>query len=174
MIVRELGQRLVQAHDVARELHPSRAERRPQEAEGRLALRVGQFQEADPLAHVVVLVHPFAPLGIVDGKQRSGALLGGEGGEESLRRLADRGGGHPSGLEGEQPGHDLAVGGDARERLGQSCALGRVRPLAELLAQIARRLRQRSSGKHHAGHQGGEERPAGAARVRLVGRVSAA
>ena len=95
MIVRELGQRFVQAHDVARELQPLRAERRAHEAEGRLALRLGHLLEADALAHVEVLVHPFAPFGIVDGKQRPGALLGGEDGEELLRRLADRGGGTP-------------------------------------------------------------------------------
>src|SRR5215210_2000331 len=124
MVARKLGQSLVQSHDVARKLDASRAERCAHEAEGSLALRCGHFLEADALAHVEVLVHPFAPFGIVYWKHGFGALLRSERREKSLCRIAHRRGGNSCGLDGKQVSGDLSIRSDALERLGKSRALG--------------------------------------------------
>ena len=66
VVIAELGERFVEAHDVAREFKAARAERNAHQAERGVALRRRHFLNADSLAHVKVLVHPFAPLDVVD------------------------------------------------------------------------------------------------------------
>ena len=77
MIVGQFGERLVEPHDVAGQLQAARAQRGLQQAEGRVALRLGHLLEADALAHVEVLVHPFAPFRIVDRETWSGRAAAG-------------------------------------------------------------------------------------------------
>ena len=73
------------------------------------ALRLGHFLEADALAHVEVLVHPLAPLGVVDGKGRLRALRAGERGEPRLGGQPHRLGGDARGADGKQARDGRAV-----------------------------------------------------------------
>lgn len=65
-----------------------------------------------------MLVHPFAPFGIVDGEHSFIALLFGESGDEGLRSFAYGRGGNAGGTDGKQARLDGSVGGDPLEWLG--------------------------------------------------------
>ena len=156
VVVVQLAQRVVQLHDVAREGEPPRAERRAQQAERRLALRLGHRLEADALAHVEVLVHPLAPLGVVDAKRRPRALVGGERGQPLLGGKAHRRSRDTRRAKREQARHRRAVGRDALEGLGQPARLGVGRHLEKALGAGGRGRALRDGEPHAAA--GGQHR----------------
>ena len=88
VVVIQLAQRVIESHDIARQLHPLGAERRAHQAKSRLPLGVVHFQETDALADVEMLVHPFAPLRIVDGEHGLGSLFRCQCSQEAVRGLA--------------------------------------------------------------------------------------
>ena len=109
----QLAQGAVEVHDVAAQLQSVRAERRAHQAEGGLALGLVHLVEADALADVEVLVHPLAPLVVVDGEGRSGVLVLGQRCEELLGGFADRFRRHAGRLDPEQPALDAGAAVDA-------------------------------------------------------------
>ena len=131
----ELGQRVVQLHDVLGQRQAPGAQRRAQQGDRRGALRGGQLLEAHALTPVEVLIHPLAPLGVIDGERRAAALFVGEAGEEGDRRRPYRLGGHAGGPHRVEIGLRRPGGGDAPERLGEALGLGLARALGELLEQ---------------------------------------
>ncbi len=72
----ELTEGFVEVHDVARQLQPLGAQRRAEHGERGLALRRRHLLERDAFTKVGMLVGPFAPLHVIDGKDRLGALRG--------------------------------------------------------------------------------------------------
>jgi hypothetical protein len=136
VIVREFGEGFIEAHDVAGELETAGAERGADQIEGKVALRFGHLLEADALAHVEVLIHPFAPLRIVDIEQRAGELHSGERGDKFFGGVADRLGGNAGGADVEEVGDDAAVSGDAFERRGEAFDFGFFGDLAEALGHV--------------------------------------
>ena len=117
---------------------PLALERRAQQRERGVALGLRHLLEAHALAPVEVLVHPLAPLGIVHGERRARALLRRQRREERLGGLAHRLGRDAGRANREEPGHDLAVGGDAAERLGQAARFEVLGPLEEARLAIGR------------------------------------
>ena len=83
-----------------------------------------------------MLIHPFAPLEIVDPEHGSTTLLLGERSKERFGSLADGLGGHPARPDGEESPDDLPVGGDAFERLGQPFRFVSVGRAAEALGRV--------------------------------------
>jgi len=90
MVAGELGKGFVETHDVARQPHALGAERCAQQPEGGLAHCRCHLLKAHSLALVKVLVHSFAPLGVVDREQDLAPLLCRQRGEKFFRRLAHR------------------------------------------------------------------------------------
>src|SRR5262249_5923988 len=119
MVAGQLGKGLVQAHYVASKLEPPGAEGSRQEAKGGTALGLSHLLEADSLANVEVLVHPFAPFWIVHRKHGPGSLFSGERGEELLGGIADGLGRDAGGMDWKQPWNDVTIGGESFERLSQ-------------------------------------------------------
>src|SRR5262249_7928064 len=124
IVVGQLGQRVVEAHDVARLLQSFRAQAGAQQAERLFALRVGHLQKTDTLPGVKALVHPLAPLVVVDWKHRLVALGLGEARQKCLSRAPHGLGRYTRRMDAEKPGLDLTVSGDALERLCKARRLG--------------------------------------------------
>src|SRR5207302_11297059 len=89
VVIGQLGESLVESHDVASQLQAARAERRLQETKCGAALRFRQVPEADALAHIEMLIHPLAPFRVVDREHCPVALVFGEAREETLCGGAD-------------------------------------------------------------------------------------
>ena len=160
MVVGQLGEGLVETHDVAGQFQAARAQRCLQQAEGGAALGVRHLLEADALAHVEVLVHPLAPFRIVHREHGSAALLLGEARQEPLGGGADGRGRNAGGMNAEEAGLDGSVGGDAFEWLGQTLALVIGGHLPEALGHVGGVLREGVRGENGAGDQGRKQRPA--------------
>ena len=120
IVVVQFAQRVIELHDVAAQRQPAGAERGAQQAEGGLTLGRRHLGEADTGATVEMLVHPAAPLGIVDVERGALALLRRERGEEGRGGLLDRRRGDAGRLHAEQSRHDGAVGSHALERVGEA------------------------------------------------------
>ena len=136
----------------------------------------GHLAEADALTLVEVLIHPLPPLGIVDAEGGAQALIGRQRREERGGRLAHRCGGDAGRLDGEEAGHELAIGsGDALVGLGESLRVrggrhpgltrgprfrrGGCLPAAARRGLRARRLRAQVDGEDdRAGDPGPDER----------------
>ena len=159
----ELGERFIEAHDVARLLQPACAQPGAQQPEGGLALRGRHVQESDAVPEVEALVHPLPPLGVVHRPERSGALWRGEGSEKGLGGGADRRRRDTRRRDAEQARLDLAAGRDATKRIGEA---GRLRLQRQPLQHLGRALRRRRrprlrahgierDGDHHRAAHGG-------------------
>lgn len=122
VVAGKLGQRFIQAHDVARKVEAFRAERGAHQAKGGVALRSCHFVEADSLAQVKVLVHPFAPLRVVDREHGSGELHAAKCRDEFFGGIADGLGGDSVRTDFKKAGSDLAVGCDSAEGSGEAVA----------------------------------------------------
>ena len=102
------------------------------------------LEEADALPHVEALVHPLAPLRIVHGEQRSWLAASWVSPARNVSAALRTGVGRDSGrADAEQPGFNLAVRGDALERLGEAGRLGGKRETKQLLGRALRRRRLR-------------------------------
>ena len=113
----QLAQGAVEVHDVAAQPESVRAERRAHQAEGGLPLGVVHLVEADALAHVEVLVHPLAPLVVVDREGGPGALVLGQRCQERLCGHADRRGRHAGRLDSVQALLDAGAAVDSDVRV---------------------------------------------------------
>src|SRR5271165_2455699 len=94
MLVGQLRERLIQAHDVASQFEAFRAERSSHQAEGGISLRLGHLFETDSLTHVEMLIHPLAPLRVINREHGSSQLHAGERSDESFGSIADGFGGN--------------------------------------------------------------------------------
>src|ERR1035437_5998479 len=83
VVIGQLGEGLVETHDVARQLQAARTQGCRQQTEGGGALRIRHLLEADALAYVEVLVHPLPPFRIVHREHGSLTLLHGEASQET-------------------------------------------------------------------------------------------
>ena len=115
----QLGDGVVQLHDVPGRLQPAGTETGPDHLEGQGALIVVQFLEGHALPRQRMLVGPASPLVVIDGKSRFLPLLRSQGREERRGRFSDLVGGNSGRLDLEETGFHLAIGGDAHERLGE-------------------------------------------------------
>ena len=114
----ELAECFIQAHDIARELEAFGAEAGAEQTEGGFTLGFGHVLKAHALADVKILVHPFAPLDIVDGELYFLALVGVKRGEEGPGCFEDGRSGDAGGADGEEVRLDGACGGYAFEVWG--------------------------------------------------------
>src|SRR5262249_56074681 len=73
-IVCEFSKSFIKAHDVAGEFKAACAQRCPQETKSGIPLGFVHFLETDAGTHLKMLVHPFAPLNVVNVKQSAGEL----------------------------------------------------------------------------------------------------
>src|SRR5690606_3433767 len=73
-VLDELGEMVIEAHDVARHLVALRAEARREQRISRLALRQGHLVEADALTGETMHVRPIAPFVVFDRKAKPLAL----------------------------------------------------------------------------------------------------
>ena len=124
VVAGQLGERLVEAHDVARLLQARALSAAPQQPERQLALAVGHLEKADTLANVEALVHPLPPLRVVhreDRLSRSACVSPARNTSAALRTAPST---RRWSARRRAPILNLAVRGEALEGVGEAGCLG--------------------------------------------------
>lgn len=140
VVIVELAQRMIQLHDVARELQPFGAQRRAHQLEGRLSLAVVHAEKAGALAHIVILIHPLPPFDVVCRKKSFGPQRGIERRKKGAGGVANRFRRDARRPDREEVRLNCAVRGDPFEGLSQSACLRLDRHLAEAIGLRHRTL----------------------------------
>jgi hypothetical protein len=123
VIVVELAEGVIEAHDVAGELQALGAECRAQQRKPRFTLGTAHVLKADALADVEALIHPLAPLIGVHRKDGGTALNFSQARQERVRRGANGLGGNARRADGVELRLDLPLRCDALEWPGETFLL---------------------------------------------------
>jgi hypothetical protein len=124
---------------------------------------LSHLEEADTLPHVIVLVHPLPPLGVVEGEDGFRPLIPGQARQELLGRVPHGGGGDAGRAHRKEPGYDLAASGNSFVRRSEPARLGVAGHLLETGAPLfvgldglaerdAGEERRAGGGKGKSGH----------------------
>jgi hypothetical protein len=149
----ELGEMMVEPHDVARRRIASRTEPGAEQLVGSRALRIAHFMETHALAWEAVHVRPVSPFVVVERIAEACALLVAHRSDQTFGRAADRLRRQAGRTDREQALLGSAVGRESHERLGER----RARAVRER-ARSAGRLTQCEPAEQHAEQSGGGKR----------------